>query len=110
KDGMGLWDEKEGFFYDVVRFPDGGHFPMKVRSMVGLIPLFAVETLEPGIMERLPGFRRRLEWFIDNRPDLTDNVACMRTTGMGEKRLLSIVSADQLQRILQVMLDEQEFL
>lgn len=109
-DGMGLWDDKDGFFYDVLKFPDGGHFPVKVRSMVGLIPLFAVETLEPGLLQRLPGFRRRMEWFIDNRPDLTANVASMQTSGMKERRLLSIVDAEQLKRILQMMLDEQEFL
>jgi hypothetical protein len=109
-DGMGLWDKEDGFFYDVLKFPDGGHFPVKVRSMVGLIPLFAVETLEPGLMERLPGFKRRMDWFIDNRPDLTENVASMRTSGMAERRLLSIVDAEQLRRMLQIMLDEQEFL
>jgi len=109
-DGMGLWDGQDGFFYDVLKFPDGGHFPVKIRSMVGLIPLFAVETLEPGLMHHLPGFRRRMEWFIDNRPDLTANVASMRTSGMSERRLLSIVNAGQLQRMLQVMLDEREFL
>ncbi len=109
-DGVGLWDEKDGFFYDVIKFPDGGHAPVRIRSMVGLIPLFAVETLEPGLLQRLPGFKRRMEWFIDNRPDLTQNVACMRTSGMGERRLLSIIGADQLRQILQIMLDEQEFL
>jgi Glycosyl hydrolase family 63 C-terminal domain len=110
QDGMGLWDEKDGFFYDVLKFPDGRHFPVKIRSMVGLIPLFAVETLEPGLLEHLPGFKRRMEWFIDNRPDLTANVASMRTSGMAERRLLSIVDAEQLRRMLQIMLDEQEFL
>ncbi len=75
-----------------------------------MIPLFAVETLEPGLLDRLPGFKRRMEWFIDNRPDLTANVASMEASGMGERRLLSIVNADQLQRMLQIMLDEQEFL
>jgi Glycosyl hydrolase family 63 C-terminal domain len=109
-DGMGLWDEMDGFFYDVLRFPDGRKYPMRIRSMVGLIPLFAVETLEPELLEHLPGFKRRLEWFVDNRPDLTGNVACMRTRGMSERRLLSIVGRDQLRRVLQVMLDEQEFL
>ena len=109
-DGQGLWNKEDGFFYDVLKFPDGGHFPVKVRSMVGLIPLFAVETLEPGLLERLPGFKRRMDWFIDNRPDLTANVASMRTSGMAERRLLSIVDAEQLRRMLQIMLDEQEFL
>ncbi len=110
KDGMGLWDGADGFFYDVLKFPDGRKYPMRIRSMVGLIPLFAVETLEPELLERLPGFRRRLEWFIDNRPDLIGNVACMRTQGMAERRLLSIVDREQLRRVLQIMLDEQEFL
>ena len=83
---------------------------MKIRSMVGLIPLFAVETLEPDVLDSLPDFKRRLEWFIDNRPDLTESLACMRTEGMGERRLLSIADKDQLRRILKYMLDEQEFL
>jgi hypothetical protein len=109
-DGVGLWDEMDGFFYDVLRFPDGRKYPMRIRSIVGLIPLFAVETLEPELLERLPGFKRRLEWFIDNRQDLIGNVACMRSPGRGERRLLSIVSRDQLRRVLQFMLDENEFL
>ena len=110
QDGAGLWNEEDGFFYDVLRLPDGKYFPMKIRSMVGLIPLFAVETLEPELLERLPGFKRRLEWFIDHRPDLTGDVACMRTPGMGERRLLSIATQDQLRQILKYMLDEREFL
>jgi hypothetical protein len=110
QNGTGLWNEEDGFFYDVLRLPDGNHFPMKIRSMVGLIPLFAVETLEPELLEKLPGFKRRLEWFINNRPDLTGNVACMRTPGMGERRLLSIATQDQLRQILKYMLDEREFL
>ena len=110
QNGTGLWNEEDGFFYDVLRLPDGSHFPMKIRSMVGLIPLFAVETLEPELLERLPGFKRRLEWFIDNRPDLIGNVACMRTPGMRERRLLAIATQDQLRQILKYMLDEREFL
>jgi hypothetical protein len=110
QDGVGLWDDTDGFFYDVLELPDGRKHPIRIRSMVGLIPLFGVETLEPEVLDRLPGFKRRLEWFIDNRPDLTANVACMRTAGMGERRLLSIASQEQLRRILQFMLDEEEFL
>ena len=110
RDGMGLWNEEDGFFYDVLRMPDGHHFPMKIRSMVGLIPLFAVQTLEPELLNKLPDFKRRLEWFIDNRPDLTKNLACMRTAGRGERRLLSIANETQLRRILKYMLDENEFL
>jgi hypothetical protein len=110
KDGVGLWDDMDGFFYDVLRFPDGSHYPVRIRSMVGLIPLFAVETLEPELLDQLPGFKRRMEWFINNRPDLVSNVASMRTRGMGERRLLSVVDAGKLRRILQIMLDEDEFL
>jgi hypothetical protein len=107
---ISLWDETDGFFYDVLHLPDGRFFPMKVRSMVGLIPMFAVETLEPEVLDQLPGFKRRLEWFIDHRSDLTKNLACMRTAGMKERRLLSIVDRDRLRRVLKIMLDENEFL
>jgi hypothetical protein len=110
EDGVGLWDEKDGFFYDVLRLPKGDFLPLRVRSAVGLIPLFAVETLEPDLLDRMPGFKRRLEWFVDNRRDLTGNLACMRTPGRGERRLLSIVDRDKLTRILRYMLDEREFL
>jgi hypothetical protein len=109
-DEIRLWDEQDGFFYDVLHLPEGKPFPMKVRSMVGLIPLFAVETLEPELLDRLPDFKRRMEWFIQNRSDLTANVACMRTPGNDERRLLSIVNQDQLRSVLRLMLDENEFL
>ena len=109
-DGVQMWDEEDGFFYDVLHMPSGSHFPLRVRSLVGLIPLFAVETIEPEVVERLPGFKRRMDWFIDNRPDLTQNLACMRTPGRGERRLLSMVNRDRLRNILKFMLDEQEFL
>jgi hypothetical protein len=105
-----LWDAEDGFFYDCLRYADGTRMPLKVRSMVGLIPLLAVETLEPELLERLPGFKRRLNWFLEHRPDLTDSVACMKTPGRGERRLLSVVSAHRLQRVLAYMLDEREFL
>jgi hypothetical protein len=109
-DEVRLWDETDGFFYDVLHLPHGKPYPMKVRSMVGLIPLFAVETLEPALLDQLPDFKRRLEWFIENRPDLTANVACMRTPGNKERRLLAIVSQHQLRSVLKFMLDENEFL
>ncbi len=107
-DGVGMWDDEDGFFYDVLFTPDG-HSPLKIRSMVGLIPLFAVETLEPALVERLPGFKRRLEWFIANRKDLAANVASMTRPGKGERRLLSIVNSAQLRRVLGFLLDENEF-
>jgi hypothetical protein len=109
-DGISLWHDGDGFFYDVLHLPDGRRHPLEVRSMVGLIPLFAVETLEPELLDRLKGFKRRLTWFIEHRPDLTAQVACMRTPGRGERRLLAVVWPDRLRRVLQVMLDETEFL
>jgi Mannosylglycerate hydrolase MGH1-like glycoside hydrolase domain len=109
-DGAGLWDEQDGFFYDALHAPSDEHMPLKVRSMVGLIPLFAVETLEPELLDRLPAFKKRLEWFVAHRPDLTDNVACMRTHGEAERRLLSVVDRGRLARVLKIMLDESEFL
>lgn len=105
-----LWNEEDGFYYDVLHLPDDRHLTLKVRSMVGLIPLFAVETLEPEILNQLPGFKKRLEWFIKNRPDLRQNVACMQTQGVGARRLLAIVNRTNLKRILQRLLDETEFL
>lgn len=105
-----MWNEQDGFYYDVLHLPASGHVPMKVRSMVGLIPLFAVETLEPELVDRLPGFKRRLEWFVENRKDLTSNVACMKSGGEQGRRLLSIVGPEQLRKILRFMLDESEFL
>jgi hypothetical protein len=106
----GMWNDEDGFFYDVLHMLDGRYLPMKVRSIVGLIPLFAVETLEPRVIEQFPGFKRRMQWFIENRPDLTRNVASMVVPGKGERKLLSIVSPSQLRRILARMLDEDEFL
>ncbi len=114
-----LWDEEDGFYYDVLHLPDGKQIPLKVRSMVGLIPMFAVTTLEPEIIDKLPGFKKRLQWFIDNRPDLIFNVACMRTPGMKERRLLAITfpghspehpEDGRLGKLLLKMLDETEFL
>jgi hypothetical protein len=109
-DGESLWSEEDGFFYDVLYTPDQGHVPLRIRSMVGIIPLFAVETLEPALVDRLRGFKRRLEWFVQNRPDLAGNVASMQLPGKGQRRLLSIVDANQLRRVLRVLLDEREFL
>ena len=71
-EGIELWDAKDGFYYDVLQLPEGQALPLKVRSMVGLIPLFAVETLEPEMVDHLPGFKRRMQWFIENRPELSE--------------------------------------
>ncbi|MBO3461518.1 glucosidase [Aetokthonos hydrillicola Thurmond2011] len=107
---ISLWDETDGFYYDALRFPDGHHCPMKVRSLVGLVPLFAVGTLEPEILDKLPDFKRRTEWFIENRPDLTAGIACMHSSGVGNRKLLAIANEDKLRRLLHKMLDEAEFL
>jgi Glycosyl hydrolase family 63 C-terminal domain len=109
-EGIELWDEEDGFYYDVLHLANGDHIKMRLRSMVGLIPLFAVETLEPDIVDRLPGFKRRLQWFIENRPDFRDHVDIVETPGGGMRRLLSIVNRQQLPRVLRFMLDEAEFL
>ena len=113
-----LWDDDDGFFYDVLYFPNGDRQRLKVRSVVGLIPLFAVATLEPDLLAKVPNFKQRMDWFIDNRPELKKNVACMETEGMGARRLLALCYAtlgrvephDKLRRILTKLLDESEFL
>ena len=107
---LGLWDENDGFYYDLLHVPGGTHLPLKVRSIVGLIPLFAVETFDPELLDRLPDFKRRLEWFIDHRPDLTQDLACMRTSGQEGRRLLAVVDPGRLRRVLKLLLDEREFL
>jgi len=107
--GVELWNEEDGFFYDVLHTPDGV-FPMKVRSLVGLVPLFSVLVLEPEDLEHLPSFNRRLRWFLENREDLCDLVTQQVTSKGKERRLLSLVSGDRLERVLRFMLDEREFL
>ena len=109
-DGLCLWNEEDGFFYDVLHLPDGVRVPLRVRSMVGLIPLYAVQIMEPELLDSMPGFKMRLEWFIENRKDLTEHMACMETAGHKRRRLFSITDREQLTRILAVMLNEDEFL
>ena len=109
EEGINLWDDADGFYYDVLH-SDGAAYPMKVRSMVGLVPLFAVETLEPEIVDKLPGFKRRMQWFIDNHPEFREHVENASKPGVGMRRLLAIVAREQLPRVLRFMLDEAEFL
>jgi len=112
-----LWDLEDRFFYDVLHLPNQEQIRLKVRSMVGLIPLFAVTTLEPEVLNKLPNFKKRLEWFIQNRYDLKRNVACMETRGVGARRMLAlcyvtpknVVTEDKLRCILAKLLDENEF-
>jgi hypothetical protein len=112
--GDGLWDEQDGFYYDQISF-DGQSVPLRVRSLVGLIPLLAVEVLLQETIVKLPNFRKRMRWFIHNRPDLADNIAYMeKKDDCGEshvtRRLLAIPSRERLTRVLRHMLDENEFL
>jgi hypothetical protein len=109
-EGVALWDEEDGFYYDVLHMPDGSHHFLEVRSMVGLIPLFAVETLEPEVVDKLPGFKRRMQWFIDNTPDIAEHIDMTQHSPQGVRRLLSLVNCKRLVRVLRYMLDEREFL
>lgn len=112
RESMGLWNEQDGFFYDVLHCPSGSLVPVKVRSLVGLIPLLAVETLDHDLLETMPDFKRRLNWFFENRIYLRDrgDVACVKSPGTESRRLLSLVNRDRLVRVLRYMLDENEFL
>jgi Glycosyl hydrolase family 63 C-terminal domain len=109
-DGRSLWDAEDGFYYDLLHLPNGDEHFLKIRSMVGLIPLFAVETLEPEIVDRLPGFKRRMQWFIDHHPDVPEHIEMTQRSARGVRRLLSLVNRKQLKRVLWRMLDETEFL
>lgn len=105
-----LWDERDGFYYDVLHLPSVRNIPLRVRSMVGLIPLFAVETVESEWLDSLPGFKERTLWFLENRPDLTEAIGCLQRPGKEDRRLLSIVTKERLEKILSYMLSEEEFL
>ncbi len=109
--GTGLWSEEDGFFYDQLSV-DGRTIPLRIRSLVGLLPLIAVEVLEDEVIERLPGFKKRLDWFLRNRPDLADLICYMCTLERGGtcRHLLAIPSEPRLKRILAYLLDEREFL
>jgi hypothetical protein len=104
-----LWDREDGFFYDVLHLPNGETTHMKVRSMVGLIPLFAVETLDSELIDSLPRFKHRMQWFIENRPDFAQHLETQSYDG-GVRRFLSLVNRDRLKSVLRYMLDEEEFL
>jgi hypothetical protein len=108
-EGIGLWDEKDGFYYDVLHLGHTTQLPMKVRSMVGVIPLFAVETFEPEDLEKLPSFRKRMEWFMAHNPDFSDHVDMSQTTPKGARLLLTIANRPKLERIYKYLFDEKEF-
>ncbi|MDN5849642.1 MAG: glucosidase, partial [Nitrococcus sp.] len=108
--GIGLWDEEDQFYYDELYLPGGHIVPLRVRSIVGLIPLFAVETLEPELLDELPKFSARLEWFLRYRPDLARLVSRWHEPALGERRLLSLLRGHRMKRLLRRLLDESEFL
>ena len=113
--GIDLWDEQDGFFYDVLHFDsaDGSRcesLPLKVRSLVGLTPLFAVETLSSELLDRLPGFRLRMDWFLQYRPDLASLISRWQEPGAGDRHLLSLLRGHRMKQLLRRMLDETEFL
>ena len=107
---IGLWDEEDNFYYSVLSLPSGQNIPLRVRSMVGLIPLFAVEVIEQELMDAMPHFQARLEWFLEKRPDLASLVSRWREPGSKSRRLLSLARAFRMKSILARMLDESEFL
>jgi hypothetical protein len=108
--GIQLWNEEDQFFYDILHFESGDVLPLKVRSLVGLIPLLAVETIEPEILNQLPDFRRRMSWFLANRPELAALVSRWEEPGAGERRLLALVRGHRMKALLRRMLDPDEFL
>ncbi|HVO43667.1 MAG TPA: hypothetical protein VMT34_13640, partial [Aggregatilineales bacterium] len=110
EEGISLWDDRDEFFYDVLRIPNGEAIPLRVRSLVGLIPLLAVETIEPQTLDAMPGFKGRLEWFLDHRPQLARLVSRWQEPGMGERRLLALVRGHRFKRLLKRALDPDEFL
>ncbi|CAH2598996.1 Glucosidase [Rhodovastum atsumiense] len=108
--GVGLWDEQDQFFYDVLRLPGDRHVPLRIRSMVGLIPLFAVEVIDQAMLDRLPDFAHRLRWYLNYRPDLARLVSRWQEPGRGETHLLSLLRGHRMKALLRRMLDETEFL
>jgi hypothetical protein len=108
--GIPLWDEEDEFFYDVLQFSSGEVQKLKVRSMVGLIPLLAVETIDPDLLESLPNFRRRMAWFLNHRPDLASLVSHWHIPGTEDRRLFALARGHRMKRLLKRMLDPQEFL
>ena len=106
-----LWDEKDGFYYDAISWGGPWSQALPVRSLVGLIPLYAVLTLEPELINRLPSFKKRVDWFVQNRQDVAErNMSSLKARGKDDRILLSLVNKDRLVKILRRMLDETEFL
>lgn len=109
-EALDLWDEKDEFFYDVLHTPNNERTVMRVRSMVGLVPLFAVEVLDEELFKSMPQFTERLRWFLDNRPDLANLISRWQERGRGERHLLSLLRGHRMKMLLRRMLDTTEFL
>jgi Glycosyl hydrolase family 63 C-terminal domain len=107
---LGLWDEEDQFYYDKLHAPNGNTLFMKIRSLVGLIPLCAVEVIDEELLSKLPDFRRRLEWVLNNRPDLAALISKWDEPGKGETHLLSLLRGHRMKMVLKRMFDEKEFL
>jgi Glycosyl hydrolase family 63 C-terminal domain len=107
--GYSLWNEEDGFFYDALHTHDQ-IIPLKIRSLVGLVPILAVETIESKVLEGLPIYHQRMKWFLSQRPHYASTVACTEEPGVGHKQLISILTKERLQSALRYMLDDQEFL
>jgi hypothetical protein len=105
-----LWDEADGFFYDVLRFPDGSAQRLKVRSMVGLLSLCATTVIEPEVRQRFPEVAARLRAFVARHPEVHENIAPIGRPGVHDRRLLAVLNEDKLRRVLTYLLDEREFL
>jgi hypothetical protein len=110
KDRTSLWDETDQFYYDMLHAPNGENIPLKIRSIVGLIPLFAVEVIDEELLNKLPDFKRRLEWILNNRPDLAQQVSRWYEAGKGQTHLLSLLRGNRMKKLLDRMFDEKEFL
>jgi hypothetical protein len=108
--GIGLWNEEDEFYYDVLHTPGGRYLPLKVRSVVGLMPLLAVETVQPQLLDAVPGFKSRLEWYLENRPDLCSLISRWQEPGAGERRLIALTRGHRMKSLLRRMLDPEEFL
>ncbi|HJT45672.1 MAG TPA: hypothetical protein VJ721_05295, partial [Chthoniobacterales bacterium] len=108
--GIGLWDDEDEFYYDVLHTPGGRYLPLKVRSIVGLLPLLAVDVIQPQLIDALPGFKARLEWYLRNRPDLASLISRWEEPGAGERRLIAITRGHRMKCLLRRMLDPNEFL
>ena len=108
--GIGLWNEEDEFYYDVLHTPGGRYLPLKVRSIVGLMPLLAVETIQWQLIDALPGFKSRLEWYLAHRPNLASLVSRWHEPGMRERRLVALTRGHRMKCLLRRMLDPQEFL